>query len=86
MQAMSKRYINRIIPILAASVPISAPTLIIHGEEDNLIELDSVRHFEENIPDVKVKIYPNIGHLPMYEDPARTAIDIKNFLQKTKSD
>ena len=65
---------------------ISAPTLIIHGEEDNLIELDSVRHFEENIPNVKVKIYPNIGHLPMYEDPARTAIDIKNFLQKTKSD
>ena len=65
---------------------ISAPTLIIHGEEDNLIELDSVRHFEENIPDVKVKIYPNIGHLPMYEDPVRTAIDIKNFLQKTKSD
>tara|TARA_Y100001960_G_scaffold197550_1_gene206729 strand:- start:12542 stop:13522 length:981 start_codon:yes stop_codon:yes gene_type:complete len=65
---------------------ISAPTLIIHGEEDNLIELDSVRHFEENIPDVEVKIYPDIGHLPMYEDPVRTAIDIKNFLQKTKSD
>ncbi len=29
---------------------ISAPTLVIHGEEDNLIELESVRHFEQNIP------------------------------------
>ena len=59
---------------------ISAPTLVIHGEEDNLIELDSVRHFEQNIPDVKVKIYADIGHLPMYEDPERTAKDIRGFI------
>ena len=59
---------------------ISAPTLVIHGEEDNLIELESVRHFEQNIPNVKVKIYPDIGHLPMYEDPERTSKDIRDFL------
>ncbi|MFL2705723.1 MAG: alpha/beta fold hydrolase [Gammaproteobacteria bacterium] len=62
---------------------ISAPTLVIHGEEDNLIELDSVRHFEQNIPEVTIKIYSEIGHLPMYEDPLRTANDIKNFLQNS---
>jgi len=60
---------------------ISAPTLVIHGEEDNLIELESIRQFEQNIPNVKVKIYQDIGHLPMYEDPERTARDIKNFLE-----
>ena len=59
---------------------ISAPTLVIHGEEDNLIEVESSKHFEENIPEVTVKIYSNIGHLPMYEDPERTAEDIRDFI------
>ena len=59
---------------------ISAPTLVIHGEEDNLIEVESSKHFEENIPEVTVKIYSNIGHLPMYEDPERTSKDIRDFI------
>ncbi len=59
---------------------ISAPTLVIHGEEDNLIDVESSKHFEENIPEVAVKIYSNIGHLPMYEDPERTAKDIRDFI------
>ncbi len=59
---------------------ISAPTLVIHGEEDNLIDVESSKHFEENIPEVTVKIYSNIGHLPMYEDPERTAKDIRDFI------
>ena len=63
---------------------ISTPTLVIHGEEDNLIDVESSKHFEKNIPEVAVKIYSNIGHLPMYEDPERTAKDIRDFIEKTK--
>ena len=61
---------------------ISAPTLVIHGEEDNLIKVESSKYFEENIPEVEVKIYEGIGHLPMYEDPQRTSKDIKDFLNR----
>jgi pimeloyl-ACP methyl ester carboxylesterase len=64
---------------------ISAPTLVIHGEEDNLIQVESSKYFEENIPNVEVKIYSNIGHLPMYEDPERTAKDIRNFINGISS-
>jgi len=64
---------------------INAPTLVIHGEEDNLIEVESSKHFEENIPEVEVKIYSNIGHLPMYEDPERTAKDIRDFIDGISS-
>ena len=60
---------------------IIAPTLIIHGEEDNLINVDSSILYQENIPKVEVKIYSNIGHMPMYEDPVRTANDIKEFIK-----
>ena len=63
---------------------ISAPTLVIHGEEDNLIKVESSKYFKENILDVEIKIYPDIGHLPMYEDPERTAKDIRDFIEKIK--
>jgi len=61
---------------------IKAPTLIIHGEEDNIISAESHVQFSENIADVQVKIYPKVGHLPMYEAPNRTAEDIKKFLSE----
>ena len=59
---------------------IRAPTLLIHGEEDNIISVESRLQFLENIADVQAKIYPKVGHLPMYESPNLTAEDIKKFL------
>tara|TARA_B110000014_G_C20111738_1_gene585876 strand:+ start:96 stop:1073 length:978 start_codon:yes stop_codon:yes gene_type:complete len=61
---------------------ITAPTLLIHGEKDNIINVKNSRYFKENITDIEIKIYSSIGHLPMYEDPKMTANDIKNFIQK----
>ena len=60
---------------------INAPTLVIHGEEDNIIGFERSLVFKENIDNAEIKIYPEIGHLPMYEDPARTADDILKFFQ-----
>lgn len=60
---------------------IKAPTLVIHGREDNIIPFESSFIFREYLNDVELKIYPNIGHLPMYEAPETTAIDIKTFIE-----
>ena len=60
---------------------IVVPTLVIHGEQDNIIDVSSLKYFEENIPNVEVKTYEKIGHLPMYEAPQRTAYDIKDFVE-----
>ena len=59
---------------------IAAPTLVIHGKEDNIIGVESSESFEKNIKHVEVKVYLETGHLPMYEDPKRTANDIIKFL------
>ena len=58
---------------------IASPLLAIHGEEDNIIPYSSSFIFEDNIKDVELKIYPNVGHLPMYEAPEKVAEDIKQF-------
>ena len=60
---------------------ITSPTLVIHGEEDNIIGFERSSVFKENIDNAEIKIYPEIGHLPMYEDPVRTANDIIKFFK-----
>ena len=59
---------------------IIAPTLIIHGQEDNIIPVISSQNLATYIQNTKLIIYPEIGHLPMYEAPKRVARDIENFL------
>ena len=58
---------------------IQAPTLIIHGREDNIIPFKSSINLDQYIQNSQLMIYPKIGHLPMYETPARVADDIKKF-------
>ena len=60
---------------------ITSPTLVIHGKEDNIIGFERSSVFKENIDNAEIKIYPEIGHLPMYEDPVRTANDIIKFFK-----
>lgn len=52
---------------------VTMPTLIIWGEEDRVLDVSAVEVFKQKIPHAKVKIYPEIGHLPMVEIPAETA-------------
>jgi pimeloyl-ACP methyl ester carboxylesterase len=60
---------------------ISVPTLILHGENDVLIELASARKFAAAIPGAKLITYPHVGHLPQIEIPQRSAADVAQFLQ-----
>jgi pimeloyl-ACP methyl ester carboxylesterase len=64
----------------AALAAISVPTLILHGEDDPLIEAASARKFAAAIPGGKLVIYPHVGHLPQIEIPDRSAADVADFL------
>ncbi len=59
---------------------INVPTLILHGENDVLIEPASAGKFAAAIPGAKVLIYPNVGHLPQIEIPQRSSADVAEFL------
>jgi abhydrolase domain-containing protein 6 len=49
------------------------PILITWGEKDRILHPDGAKRLAEIIPNAKVDIMENIGHLPMIEDPAATA-------------
>jgi pimeloyl-ACP methyl ester carboxylesterase len=64
----------------AALRGIDVPTLVLHGENDVLIEPASAGKFAAAIPGAKVLMYRDVGHLPQIEIPQRSAADVAEFL------
>ena len=60
---------------------IKAPTLILWGESDPLIEPAAAKKFAAAIPGSKLITYPKVGHLPQIEIPQRSAADAAAFLK-----
>jgi pimeloyl-ACP methyl ester carboxylesterase len=63
---------------------INVPTLILHGENDVLVEPASAGKFAAAIPGAKVLMYPHVGHLPQIEIPQRSAADAAQFLEAAR--
>jgi pimeloyl-ACP methyl ester carboxylesterase len=60
---------------------VKAPTLILWGESDPLIEPAAARKFAAAIPGATLITYPKVGHLPQLEIPQRSAADVAAFLR-----
>lgn len=61
---------------------ISAPTLVLHGDKDNLVPVRFAELYENAIPDVRAIIYEGVGHLPQEEIPNGSIADLKTFLDE----
>ncbi len=59
---------------------ITAPTLVLHGKQDNLVPVEGATLFGEAINGSKVIIYDQTGHVPQEEIPERSADDLRTFL------
>ena len=60
---------------------IKVPSLMIHGDKDNIIGLWATKPFENNINNLKIKIFKNMGHMPMIEDPIGVVKEINDFIK-----
>jgi pimeloyl-ACP methyl ester carboxylesterase len=60
---------------------VRAPTLIIWGRHDRVIDVSCVPVMESAIAGSKAVILEDIGHVPMVEAPKPTADAIKQFLR-----
>src|SRR3546814_9270548 len=70
-------------PEMAALVgEIAAPTLILFGDKDRVINPSEAKTFSERIAGSEVVMLPGIGHLPMEEAPDATAAAIADFLTR----
>jgi pimeloyl-ACP methyl ester carboxylesterase len=63
---------------------IKAPTLILWGEEDHMVPVETAREFQSAIPGSKLIIYPKTGHAPQEEVADASADDVRSFLSGTQ--
>lgn len=61
---------------------IQQPTLIIWGEQDQLISVDNAYLFKQDIKNSQLFILPNVGHIPMEESYLKVANAIESFINQ----
>jgi pimeloyl-ACP methyl ester carboxylesterase len=68
-------------PSIALAVrKIQAPTLLMWGEQDRWVPVSLIDRWRADLPNLVVKRYPGLGHIPMEERPELTAADAHAFL------
>ena len=58
---------------------IEIPTLVLHGTEDRLILVENGRIIANAIPNAKLKLYPNTGHMFFWEASDAVNADLRAF-------
>jgi pimeloyl-ACP methyl ester carboxylesterase len=77
---------KKILAGLTAAVPpteagaIRTPTLILYGGQDDLLPRQDQEVLASRIPGAVLKVYPDSGHLVLWECPDRVAADASTFL------
>jgi pimeloyl-ACP methyl ester carboxylesterase len=57
-----------------------APTVVVWGREDRLVPLEHGRRWEELLPDARLEVVDEAGHLPHVEQPERFLAIVRPFL------
>lgn len=60
---------------------VTAPVLLMWGEEDTWVPLSVMEQFRKNLANVSVVSYEGVGHMPMEELPVQSARDARHFLE-----
>ncbi|WP_260961819.1 alpha/beta fold hydrolase [Pseudomonas citri] len=60
---------------------IRAPSLLLWGRQDRMIDVSCVPVWSKGIADLRVEIWDGLGHLPPIEKPQRTAALYREFLK-----
>jgi abhydrolase domain-containing protein 6 len=59
---------------------IKAPTLLLWGRNDRLIDVSAVPVWHAALPQARVAVWDHIGHMPMVERPGDTAALYQDFI------
>ncbi|MBD0272016.1 MAG: alpha/beta fold hydrolase [Acetobacteraceae bacterium] len=61
---------------------ISVPTLLVWGEKDALVPFRNAADYAEVLPDSATVSFPELGHVPHEEAPARSLAPVRAFLER----
>ncbi|CAA2141295.1 alpha/beta fold hydrolase [Hyphomicrobium sp. ghe19] len=61
---------------------IEAPTLLVWGEQDNLIPISNASDYMKALPHATLVRLPELGHVPQEEDPTSSLSPVRAFLDQ----
>jgi pimeloyl-ACP methyl ester carboxylesterase len=64
---------------------VNTPTLVVFGEQDKVVPIDSGKQFIEALPNAKLQTLPNTGHFADLESPEALAAAVSAHLNATAS-
>jgi pimeloyl-ACP methyl ester carboxylesterase len=67
----------------AEAARVTAPTLLIHGSHDRLVNPGMAGRAARTFPNCRVIVLPRIGHVAMMERPDEVATEMRDFLRRT---
>lgn len=68
---------------LAELGTVRAPTLLIWGDADDLVDREMQETLVEIIRSVGLRVYEGVGHTPRWENPGRFSRDVAAFVEKS---
>lgn len=63
---------------------VQAPTLIVWGAHDEILPWEEQERLRTAIPNATVRVYPDVGHAPHWEEPEQFARDLVEFVTSTR--
>lgn len=64
---------------------IRAPVLLVWGEQDRMVPVTNAADYEAALPDSRRVVFPELGHVPQEEAPARSLAPVLDFLTEGRS-
>ena len=79
-----KQLVERAIPLEPELAKIQAPTLLLWGKQDRVLDVSSIEVMQPLLGKPSVVIMDNVGHAPMLERPEESALLYRQFLEGLK--
>jgi pimeloyl-ACP methyl ester carboxylesterase len=61
------------------------PVLVTHGEKDRILDTRMARFTAATVPGARLSLYPDSGHAPFWEEPARFNRELVEFVRHARS-
>lgn len=79
-----QQLVERYIPLEPELPKIEAPTLLLWGKQDRVLDVSSIDVMQPLLHRSSVAIMDNVGHAPMLERPEESALLYRHFLDSLK--
>lgn len=64
---------------------LTAPTLIVWGDQDEVVPVADAQKFKDAIPGARLVMFEGVGHMPHEEAPDQSAAAVRTFLEANLS-